>query len=70
VSRAYSTSGDIRSVLRHRLGYSFKQKHLAKELGVSVAYLSDYLAGNREVGPTILKAMGYSILPHYRKAAP
>ena len=63
----YMTSADIRQLLKARITYTVTQKHIAKDLGVSGAYLSDYLAGNREVGPTILKKLGFDLTPHYKK---
>jgi transcriptional regulator with XRE-family HTH domain len=62
------TSADIRTLLINKLGYNFSQKDMAKKLGVSNSYLSDYLAGKREVGPTILKALGFSVVPRYERA--
>jgi transcriptional regulator with XRE-family HTH domain len=44
------------------------QKALAKELGISEPYLSDFLNGRRDAGPAILKALGFDHMPFYRKA--
>jgi len=35
------------------------QTALAAEMGISLPYLSDVLAGNRRPGPTILAFLGY-----------
>lgn len=66
--KIFVTSREIADILKARLGYEVKQRDLAQECGVSPAYMSDFLVGNREVGPTILKALGYEITPYYRKS--
>jgi transcriptional regulator with XRE-family HTH domain len=35
------------------------QRAVAGELGISEAYLSDLLHGNRQPGPKVLQALGY-----------
>jgi lambda repressor-like predicted transcriptional regulator len=40
---------------------------LSRELGVSPAYLSDVLNGNREPGPKIIDALGLERVVTYRK---
>jgi len=43
------------------------QKDMARKLGVSEGYFSDFIRENRGVGPQILLALGYSLEPHYRR---
>ena len=43
------------------------QKAMAKELGVSEAYFSDVMNGRRGMGTKILQALGYGLMPFYRK---
>lgn len=66
----YVTSRDIADGIKRQVGYSTTQRMIAVRLGVSDAYLSDFLSGRREVGPSILKALGYDTTPHYTKAKP
>ncbi len=63
----FVTSGTLRDELRSRINYQTRQKDVAEQLGVTKGYLSAVLAGNKEIGPAILKAMGYDPTPHYRK---
>ena len=46
------------------------QSGLADQLGVSAQYLSDVKSGRREIGPGLLKALGYEKIVLYRKASP
>lgn len=66
----YMTSKEIAKSLRDRINYQKTQRDLAKDLGVSESYLSDFLSGNRGAGPTILKALGFSLTQFYKKAKP
>lgn len=43
------------------------QRALAIKLGVSAPYLSDVLAGRRDIGPTILKGLGMEREIQYRE---
>lgn len=43
------------------------QKDMAKRLGVSEGNFSDVMRENRGLGPKLLKALGYSLVPHYRR---
>lgn len=63
----YQSVDAIRQEVRSRIAYDVTQRSLAKQFGISAAYLSDFLAGNREAGPKILAALGYEIEPFYRK---
>ena len=55
------------SLLRKRVVQRGAQAALAKELGVSQAYISDVLAGHRNPGPTILKSLGLTKVVRYEK---
>ena len=44
------------------------QKQLAKQLGVSPAYLGDILHGRREPGEKILKALGFQRSIYYHRS--
>ena len=44
------------------------QSALAKELGVSPAYLSDILRGKRDPGPQVLGALGLERVVTYERA--
>lgn len=63
----YKTSRQIAADVQALISYDVTQRDVAKTLGVSTAYLSQFLAGQREVGPKILKALGYEIAPLYRR---
>jgi transcriptional regulator with XRE-family HTH domain len=69
VSR-YKSCEAIRQEVKARIGYGVTQKSLAKQFGISTAYLSDFLSGRREAGAKILNALGYEITPFYRKSKP
>ena len=64
---SYLTSRQIADMLKKRITYHVRQKSIAKALGVSQSYLCDFLAGKREVGPKILKALKFEIVPYYRR---
>ena len=53
------TDADIRLTIERILQrQSVSQRALAKDWGMSPAYLSDFLSGNRPAGPRILDALG------------
>jgi len=58
---------DPLEVIRKRLEGK-TQKELAGELGISVQYLNDILAGRRSPGPTVIEALGLEKQVTYRKA--
>ena len=62
----YATAEQLREMIQSMVNYETTQKDIAKEFGVSQAYLSDFLAGNRGAGPKILRALGYDAEPFYR----
>lgn len=54
--------------LRKRVTYERTQNALAKELGVSAAFLSDVLRNPSKLSPRLALAAGYEKLPdRYRK---
>lgn len=67
---SYATSREIAEIVKRRVKYGTTRKMIAKEMGISQGYLSDFLLGNREAGPKILTAMGYEVEPRYRKVRP
>lgn len=66
----YVSSREIAEQVKQHVSYKIRQRDIARKLGVSNSYLSDFLAGNREAGPKILKALGFQTVPYYRKAKP
>ena len=63
----YRNDQYIAAELRGRINYATTQSEVAAELGVSTAYLSEVLAGKKNVGEKILKALGYDPQPYYRR---
>jgi len=59
------TEKQIVEMLKSRIKYGTNQAKLAKELGVSRAFLSDVLAGKRSIGAKIPKKLGFIL--DYRK---
>ena len=53
-----------------RLLYASYQKDVARDLGVSAAYLNDYLQGRREPGEKLLCGLGFERVVMYRKVTP
>lgn len=53
---------DIIEILRKRLKNGVNQKALAKELGISEAYLSDILNGRRSVEKLAVTKLGFEIV--------
>ena len=47
--------------LRSRVEQAGSMRKLALEFGVSAAYISDILAGNREPGPAVLEPLGLEV---------
>lgn len=64
---SYATDREIAELVKTKIGPKKTQRVLAEELGISEAYLSDFLNGRRNAGPLILKGLGYDPTPHYRK---
>ncbi len=66
---AYVSATDLAAMIKAKLDKKDKtQRALAVELGISEAYLSDFLNGRRGAGPAILKRLGFEPTPYYRKA--
>lgn len=64
----YKTDRELAQIVKTAIGHNGTQKSWANGVGISQAYLSDFLAGNRGAGPAILKAVGFELIPYYRKA--
>lgn len=64
MSKSVNTQ-DVLARLRKDAQRAGSQKALATEIGVSPAYLSDVLAGNRVPGPSILRFYGLRREPAY-----
>jgi hypothetical protein len=64
----YRNDRELAEQVRASIGHNGTQKQWAEDIGISTAYLSDFLNGNRGAGPAILKALGYEATPYYRKA--
>ena len=47
--------------LQARVDQAGSMRKLATEIGVSAAYISDILAGNREPGPAVLEPLGLEV---------
>lgn len=54
------TADEVREVVGRLARQAGSLRALARSWGVSAAYLSDVLAGNRTPGPSILKRLGLS----------
>lgn len=60
---------DIIIKIKNRIEERGSQKALAKEWGISEAYLCDILKGNRAPGPKILNPLGMKKVIRYRNIA-
>ena len=63
----YVTSRDLAEQVKRQVKYGVTQKDIAKQFGISAAYLCDFLQGRREAGPKILRALGYDPIPRYKR---
>ena len=63
----YINNDQLRDIVKAMIGYEETQKVIAARLGVSSAYLCDFIKGNRAAGPKILTALGYEAEPFYRQ---
>jgi transcriptional regulator with XRE-family HTH domain len=61
------TEEEIRRALRKALEHKTQQSY-ARELGISISYLSQVLRGRRPPGPAILNALGLERGRTYRAA--
>jgi hypothetical protein len=66
----YRNDRELAQLVKAAIGHNGSQKQWAEDVGISAAYLSDFLRGNRGAGPAILKALGFETSPYYRKAEP
>jgi transcriptional regulator with XRE-family HTH domain len=53
------TRGELVELLQRKVQRAGTQAALAKELGITAAYLGDVLHGKREPGPKLLNALGF-----------
>ena len=60
------TLNEFIEYLRQRIAEHGTQEQYASALGVSGAYLSDVLRGNREPGQKLLDAVGFERVATYR----
>ena len=60
------TAKQILAMWRRRL-QTKSQRELAASLEISEAYLSDILAGRRDIGPKILEKLGLERVATYRR---
>ena len=61
------TVEQVRTLLRKRCAAAGSMTTWAGENGVSIAYVSDILAGRREPGESVLTALGLERVISYRK---
>jgi transcriptional regulator with XRE-family HTH domain len=62
------TRDELVKLLQRRVQSAGTQAALAKELGITAAYLGDVLNGKREPGPTLLNALGFRRVITYVRA--
>jgi len=62
------TRDELVKLLQRRVQTAGTQAALAKELGITAAYLGDVLNGKREPGPTLLNALGFRRVITYVRA--
>ena len=62
------TENDIRKRLRAEADKLGSRQLLARQMGITPAYLSDFLAGNRGAGKAILAYLGVEKLVTYRSS--
>lgn len=51
--------------LRRAIGEAGSQTLFARAHGIAKSYLSDILAGRREIGPAVYKALGFERVVEY-----
>ncbi len=61
----YLNNRDIADLVKARIGKK-SQKAMAKEMGISEAYLCDFLKGRRNAGPAIRRFLGLDPAPYYK----
>ena len=65
-----ATKEHILHLLRKEVAKAGSQKRLAENLGVSPAFVSDCLRGNRNPTGKLLAKVGYQIVISYKRTAP
>lgn len=66
-SPEFMTEGQIVELARSQIGYNRTQSDLANEAGVSQGYVSQFLSGEKGIGPALLKALGFEERAYYKK---
>ena len=61
------TRDELIELLQRKVQRAGTQAALAKELGITAAYLGDVLNGKRKPGPTLLNALGFCLVITYVK---
>ena len=61
------TRDELIELLQRKVQRAGTQAALAKELGITAAYLGDVLNGKRKPGPTLLNAIGFRRVITYVK---
>ena len=61
------TQDDARALIRQKVAKAKSAIKVAKELDISPAYLSDILAGKRDVSEAVAHKLGYKRLTVYVK---
>lgn len=56
---------DLHAILRKLCCEAGGQSAFARDHGVSIAYVSDFLNGRQDAGPALLKAMGLRKVVRY-----
>lgn len=64
---AFKSESSIREQLRAKIGYR-KQARFADRVGISRAFLHEFLAGKKGIGPVLLVALGYEPIAYFRRA--
>jgi len=62
------TRDELVELLQRKIRHAGTQAAVAKELGITAAYLGDVLHGKREPGPTLLDGLGLRRVVTYEKA--
>ena len=62
------TRDELVQLLQQKIQRAGTQTAIAKELGITPAYLGDVLRGKRDPGPSLLNALGFRRVITYVKA--
>jgi plasmid maintenance system antidote protein VapI len=63
------TQEELLQVIQEMVGSWGSQKAVADHLGISNAYMSDILAGNRTISGEVAKKLGYKRIVRFAKDA-